>query len=390
MGSSCNGRKNIQGHPCFGGNHHKNGRMHLAVAPKCNIKCGYCSRRHDCANESRPGVTSQLLTPGEAIVKVREVMASEILGPIIKVIGIAGPGDPLANEETFETFRLVRKEFPHLITCMSTNGLLLPEKIDLLQELDLHSLTVTVNALDPEIGARIYSHILYHGKKFTGPEAAAILSANQLEGIRRAADYGMTIKVNTVYIPGVNESQVPLIGTKVKELGASVMNVMPLIPCGLMKDRRPPTCEELRKVRAECEASLPQFRRCEHCSADVIRFPRRALLRDPPAGQPGLPPGAVPLRALRGANPGAGPVFLGPGRRGDLPQGRAQPGRGALDLDAGAQVFPPFAAQQLRRGAAGPPRAARAGRDGEPDPVLYDLPAGAGIEYAWVLKADQE
>ena len=116
MATACDMKNRIQGHPCFGGNHHKNGRMHLAVAPKCNITCGYCSRKHDCANESRPGVTSRLLTPAEAITKVREVMASPVVGPIIKVIGIAGPGDPLANEETFETFELVKKEF-HTLCC---------------------------------------------------------------------------------------------------------------------------------------------------------------------------------------------------------------------------------------------------------------------------------
>src|SRR5512142_2883828 len=115
MAASCKMMEKIQGHPCFGGNHHKNGRMHLAVAPRCNIKCKYCSRRHDCANESRPGVTSRVLNPAEAIERVREVMASPITGPIVKVIGIAGPGDPRHNEETFETFRLVDAEFPHLI-----------------------------------------------------------------------------------------------------------------------------------------------------------------------------------------------------------------------------------------------------------------------------------
>ena len=270
MGSSCNERKNIQGHPCFGGNHHKNGRMHLAVAPRCNIKCGYCTRRHDCANESRPGVTSRLMTPQEAIVKVREVMASELLGPIIKVIGIAGPGDPLANEETFETFRLVKEEFPHLILCMSTNGLLLPEKIDLLNELGLHSLTVTVNALNPAVGARVYSHIQYHGKKYTGEEGAAILLANQLEGLKRAADYGMTIKVNTVYIPGVNEAEVPLIGRKVKELGAFVMNVMPLIPQAEFAAVVPPTPEQLETVRQANEQIIGQFKHCRQCRADAV------------------------------------------------------------------------------------------------------------------------
>ena len=141
MATACDMKNKIQGHPCFGGNHHKKGRMHLAVAPRCNIKCGYCTRKHDCANETRPGVTSRLETPAEAIQKVREVMASPIVGPIIKVIGIAGPGDPLANEETFETFELVKKEFPDLMLCMSTNGLLLPESIDRLYELGLHSLT---------------------------------------------------------------------------------------------------------------------------------------------------------------------------------------------------------------------------------------------------------
>ena len=270
MGHACNGRKNIQGHPCFGGNHHKNGRMHLAVAPRCNIKCGYCTRRHDCANESRPGVTSKLMTPQEAIGKVREVMASELLGPIIKVIGIAGPGDPLANEETFETFRLVKEEFPHLILCMSTNGLLLSEKIDLLNELGLHSLTVTINALDPAIGALIYSHIRYHGRTFTGEEGASILLANQLAGLERAAGYGMTIKVNTVYIPGVNEEEVEKIGRKVKELGAFVMNVMPLIPQADFAAIAPPSPERLEEVRRANERIIGQFKHCRQCRADAV------------------------------------------------------------------------------------------------------------------------
>jgi nitrogen fixation protein NifB len=244
--------------------------MHLAVAPKCNIKCGYCSHRHDCANESRPGVTSRILTPTEALEKVREVMASDILGPLIKVIGIAGPGDPLANEETFETFRLIGSEFPHLIKCMSTNGLLLPERIDELEELNLHSLTVTVNALDPVVGAKVYSYINYHGSRYSGVEAAAILIANQLEGLQRAADYGMTIKVNTVFIPGVNESQIPLIAEKVKSLGAFVMNVMPIIPQADFAGITPPTPEEIASVQSANEKIIGQFKHCRQCRADAV------------------------------------------------------------------------------------------------------------------------
>ncbi len=270
MATVCDMKNKIQGHPCFGGNHHKNGRMHLAVAPTCNIKCGYCSRKHDCANESRPGVTSRLLTPQEAIVKVREVMASPVVGPIIKVVGIAGPGEPLANEETFETFRLVKAEFPHLMLCMSTNGLLLPESIDRLFDLGLHSLTVTINAIDPEVGAKIYSHVIYHGKHYTGVEGARILINNQLGGLKRAGERGMTIKVNTVLTPGINDGQIPLIARRIKELGAFVMNIMPIIPQAELAHITPPSEVYLGEIRKANEVVIGQFAHCKQCRADAI------------------------------------------------------------------------------------------------------------------------
>ena len=270
MATACEMKNKIQGHPCFGGNHKKNGRMHLAVAPKCNIKCGYCSRKHDCANESRPGVTSRLLTPREAIEKVREVMASPVLGPIIKVVGIAGPGDPLANEETFETFRMVKEEFPQLMLCLSTNGLLLPESIDRLYELGLHSLTVTINAIDPEIGARIYRHVIYHGRHYSGVEGARILIANQFEGLKRAGELGLTIKVNTVLVPGVNDDQLALIAKRVKELGAFVMNIMPIIPQADFADIEPPSEESMAALRKANEGIIGQFAHCKQCRADAV------------------------------------------------------------------------------------------------------------------------
>ena len=270
MATACEMKEKIQGHPCFGGNHKKNGRMHLAVAPKCNIKCGYCLRKHDCANESRPGVTSRILTPKEAIEKVREIMASPITGPIIKVIGIAGPGDPLFNEETFETFAMVKREFPHLMLCLSTNGLLLPESIDRLYKMGLHSLTVTINAVNPEIGAQIYRHVFCHGKQYTGVEGAKILIANQFEGVKRAGELGLTIKINTVLTPGVNDSQIPLIAARVKELGAFVMNIMPIIPQAELAHIAPPSEAYLAKTRKTNEGIIGQFAHCKQCRADAI------------------------------------------------------------------------------------------------------------------------
>ncbi|MBJ6802287.1 radical SAM protein [Geomonas propionica] len=270
MASSRTRERVAQGHPCFGGNRHKNGRIHLAVAPRCNITCGYCDRRHDCAHETRPGVTSRLLTPTEALAQVRDVMARSDYGPIIKVIGIAGPGDPLANEETFETFRLVQREFPELLFCLSSNGLVLPDRIGELADINLHSLTVTINAVDPEVGARIYRQVCYRGRVTTGREGAGILIRNQFEGMRLAAERGMVVKVNTVLIPGVNEGQIPLIAEKVSEAGAFLMNVMPIIPQAAFAHVPRPTGEQLEQVRRANEGTIAQFRGCQQCRADAI------------------------------------------------------------------------------------------------------------------------
>lgn len=270
MDSNYRRGREIQGHPCFGGNHHKNGRIHLPVAPACNIKCNYCTRRHDCANESRPGVASRLLSPQQALEWVRDVKADPLLGPVIKVVGIAGPGDPLANAQTLETFRLIGKEFPELIKCMSTNGLQLPDTIERLNELGLGSLTVTINALDPRIGANIYAWVHYNGKRHSGEEGAGILIDRQLAGLKQAADLGITVKVNTVLIPGINDEEITRIATEVKRRGAFIMNVMPLIPLAHFADIAPPPCERLDAVRRENEAIIDQFKHCRQCRADAV------------------------------------------------------------------------------------------------------------------------
>lgn len=267
--TTCTKDRVVHGHPCFGGNRHQNGRIHLAVAPRCNIKCGYCERKHDCANESRPGVTSRLLTPCEAREKVREVMSDEQLGKIIKVIGIAGPGDPLANDATFETFRLIKAEYPELLFCLSTNGLALPERINDLADIHLHSLTVTINAVDPAVGARIYRHVIHKGTHYQGEQGAAILIENQFKGLQQAAERSLVIKVNTVLVPGINEGQIPLIAEKVSRAGAFVMNIMPVIPQAELSHVTPPTTEQLENVRVANERIIAQFRGCQQCRADA-------------------------------------------------------------------------------------------------------------------------
>jgi nitrogen fixation protein NifB len=260
--------RRIQEHPCFSEKAcHRFGRMHLAVAPRCNIQCNYCIRDFDCVNETRPGVTSQVLKPEEALQRVDEVMEKL---HYIKVVAVAGPGEPLFNEETFETFRLVGEKYPQVILCISTNGLLLPDTIDRLDALGVSNVTVTLNAVDPNIGKEIYEHVIYGGKKYTGLEAAEILLDHQLKGLEEAVKRKMIVKVNTVIIPTVNDDHIIEITKAIKKLGVYIQNVMPLIPQYKFSHLSPPTPSEKKKVQDEMAKIMKQMRHCRQCRSDAI------------------------------------------------------------------------------------------------------------------------
>ena len=258
-------------HPCFGGDHSKAGRIHLPVAPGCNIKCGFCERKFDCANESHPVLTSKILQPLEALERVRLVKRHMEMkgGAQLKVVGIAGPGDPLANPKTFETFRLVREAFPEMTLCLSTNGLLLEEKLADILAADTHSLTVTINALTPETGAKVYEWIHYQGQRFSGERAAAFLIDKQFAGLKAAASAGLMIKINHVYIPGVNDHETLDLAIRVRELGAQMMNIIPVIPVGRFADIEMPSPATMEMVRNQAELILSQARHCKQCRADA-------------------------------------------------------------------------------------------------------------------------
>ena len=87
----------IKDHPCYSEEaHHYFARMHVAVAPACNIQCNYCNRKYDCSNESPARRREpERLTPEQAVKKVVAVASRR--SRRLTVLGIAGPGDALAQ-----------------------------------------------------------------------------------------------------------------------------------------------------------------------------------------------------------------------------------------------------------------------------------------------------
>jgi len=262
---------NFENHPCFDEKAKmKYGRLHLPVAPKCNIQCNFCNRKYDCVNESRPGVTSATLTPLQALEYTRRIIK---INPSIKVVGIAGPGDPFANpKETMETLRLIRNEFPDMILCIATNGLELYPYIDELKELNVSHVTITINSVDPQIGSNVYAWIRYNKKVYRGIEGAELLQEKQLAAVKKLKELGIIVKINTILIPGINDVHVPYVAKKVSDCGANLLNIMPLHPTKdtAFENLPEPNHAELRKQREIAETYLPQMKHCNRCRADAV------------------------------------------------------------------------------------------------------------------------
>jgi nitrogen fixation protein NifB len=256
----------LRTHPCFNVKAHGSfGRMHLPVAPACNIQCRYCERKFDCANESRPGVSSTVLDPAEAVERVEAFVERN---DRMSVVGIAGPGDPLANDATFGTLSALHRKFPELTLCVSTNGLLLSDRLTDLMQAGVRSITVTVNAVSPQTAEHIYEWVLYRGRKLTGIRAAETLVRNQWQGMINAIEAGLLVKVNSVYIPGVNDDELVRIARLAGSFGADIMNVLPLIPQARFRHLQRPSYEMLHEKRAELRPFISQMSHCRQCRAD--------------------------------------------------------------------------------------------------------------------------
>jgi nitrogen fixation protein NifB len=262
---------NLNNHPCFNVDVKRLfGRVHLPVAPRCNIKCNYCNRKYDCVNESRPGVASAVLSPPQALTYLENVLEAE---PRIKVAGIAGPGDPFANAaETMETLHLVRKRYPDIILCLSTNGLNILPYIKQLVELSVSHVTVTVNGVSPQIIKDFYAYVREGRVVYRGINAAEFLLRRQLAAITCLKKQGITVKVNTVVVPGKNDFHIEEIAAAMKNLNVDYLNCLPLLPNEntTFNDIPEPEPQLMDELRKKADQYLPQMRHCTRCRADSV------------------------------------------------------------------------------------------------------------------------
>ena len=253
-------------HPCFHQDAYcQYGRLHLPVSPSCNIQCRYCSNGF--LKAAGPDV---LIAPEQAVAVVARGLE---LWPQLTVVGVAGPGDPLATDDALDALTLVHRQFPALIKCLSTNGLMLVDKAERIAAAGVQTVSVTVNALRYDLLRKICSHVLLNGKYFSGDHGARLLISSQLAGIRRLVGLGIAVKINAILIPGLNDEHIGEIAKVMAQLGAVAINIVPLYAQHHSGAFPIPTPLQLHEARQAAEKRLPVVRFCRLCEADACGIP---------------------------------------------------------------------------------------------------------------------
>ena len=259
-------------HPCFSSQRQDLwARIHLPVAKRCNVKCIFCDHQKGAScHTSRPGYSAGLMSPSEAIDRTREELHKN---SNLKIVAISGPGEPLYNEETFEVLERIQDLDINCKLCLSTNGVLLSEKADVLVNLGVESVSVSMSGINSEVVARIYEWAIVDGTILRDLRMAKQIYSRQLKGIQHAFQKGLIVKVNTILIPGLNTVDIQPLAEQISSAGAVLQNIVPLVPYCTSEELRSPTPEELETARIIGSEFIPQFYHCRQCRSDVVGIP---------------------------------------------------------------------------------------------------------------------
>jgi nitrogen fixation protein NifB len=214
-------------------------------------------------------VSSAVLSPMQAIHYLKALSQKM---PNISVLGIAGPGDPFANpEETLTTLKIAKQELSNLTFCLSTNGLDLSPHIDEIVAIGVSHVTITINSLNPATLAKIYRWVRYKRRVYRGEEAGEVLLEQQLSCIGKLKEKGITVKINTVVCPGINDGEIEELAEKIASTGADTMNCIPLYPTENtdFEYLEEPSKEMMQHVKKRIAKYIKPMAHCARCRADA-------------------------------------------------------------------------------------------------------------------------
>jgi uncharacterized protein len=177
----------------------------LQVRPSCgcNLNCPFCSV--DAGPESKTRATSYEVEMEYLLGAVQEI--ARFKGPGVEC-HIDSPGEPLMYRRLPELVAGLREINEVTAISLQTNGTLLDQKtIAALESAGLDRINLSVHALDPAIA-----------KMLAGVDWFDI--GKLMESARAVAQSRIDLLIAPVYIPGINDDEIPKLIRFAQEIGA--------------------------------------------------------------------------------------------------------------------------------------------------------------------------
>lgn len=230
--------------------------LRLPVAP-----LAFCRMRH--APETKAG---------------QALNAAEVLAEVGRHEGLAqveldGPGDPLASmAATLATVALLRQHRPDLTIGLTTVGIGGHEHAAELAAAGVNSITLLIETLDAATAEQLYAWIRPGKKTIPLKQVVPLLLEEQARAVPALAAAGMAVCVRTTVCPGINAHQIVTIAETMAELGATAMELVPLV-ADPQQDKAPvaPTrvhMEQIAKLTSRFLPTTSQQVEAEVCGCD--------------------------------------------------------------------------------------------------------------------------
>jgi len=194
------------------------GRVHtylrISITDKCNLNCIYCNP----ADSALRGELSRSILSYEELIRLIKIFVADLGITKIRLTG----GEPLVRKNVeilFGMLKEIKDKHPFELG-LTTNGILLENKIDLLKNSGLDKINISLDTLRKE--------------RFIAITGADNIDA-VINSINKAEELGYNpVKINAVILKGINDDEIPgfIEFVKNKNLNIRFIEYMPFTSNG--------------------------------------------------------------------------------------------------------------------------------------------------------------
>ena len=188
-------------------------KLRISVTDRCNMRCGYCMPK----DNTKWFDTTEVLSFDE-IIRLSSIFAN--LG--VEKIRLTG-GEPLVRPLIENLIKSIAKIGNIKSIGLTTNGLLLQEKVEALKSSGLDSVNISLDSFKED-----------RFKMMTGVNGLDKV----VNSIQKAKDVGFDVKINTVVVRGWNDDEVVEFANFARRTGIIVrfIEFMPLDGSGIWRN----------------------------------------------------------------------------------------------------------------------------------------------------------